>query len=366
MIVVEGKVRIKVDKDVFYNPRMTFCRHLDVLAYKVIRDSENRRVTSLDALAATGVRGIRAKVEAGFESSFNDKSRRAVEVIRENLKLNGIEADVYNRDAVSLMRESRFTHVDLDPFGSPAEFIDSACLSALKYLSVTATDTAALCGSAPVAGLRKYGIYAEKTEFYPELGLRTLIGKIVREATKYDKAPRVLVSWAREHYYRVHVAFRRSVAMAGRIYEKMGYLFYCFKCGNRVWVKMDGDCRESCSCGGRFKMIGPLWLGELHDREFVSKMMEKVDELEVGEEERERIRKFLKSIRDEMDVPFSYSTHFFARILKRSPPKVERVIEELRKRGFEASRVHYSGVGFKTNAGFEEVKNVMLALNSEY
>ncbi len=366
MIVVEGKVKIRVEKDVFYNPKMTFCRHLDVLAYKAIREVEERRVTSLDALAATGVRGIRAKVEAGFESSFNDKSERAVEVIRENLRLNGIEADVYNRDAVALMRESRFTHVDLDPFGSPAEFIDSACLSALKYLSVTATDTAALCGSAPLAGLRKYGVYAEKTEFYPELGLRTLIGKIVREATKYDKAVRVLVSWAREHYYRVHVMFKRSVAMAGKIYEKMGYLFYCFKCGNRVWERMDGSCREICNCGGRFKMIGPLWLGELHDKEFVSRMMRRVDELEVGEGERERIKKFLESIRGEIDVPFGYSTHFFARTFKKSPPKIEAVLDELRRRGFRASRVHYSGVGFKTDAGYEEVKNVILALNTEY
>ncbi len=366
MIVEEGKAKIKLSRDVFYNPRMTFCRHLDVLAYKVIFDVEDREVRSLDALAATGVRGIRARLEAGFLPTFNDRNPKAVELIRENLKLNGIDAEVFNRDAVALMRENRYTHIDLDPFGSPAEFIDTACLSALKYLSVTATDTAALCGSAPLAGLRKYAIYAEKTEFYPELGLRTLIGKIVREATKYDKAIDVLVSWAKEHYYRVHIKLRRSVALAGKIYENVGYLFYCFNCGNRVWAPMDGSSFERCRCGGRFKMIGPLWLGKLHDKEFVRSMINKVGEMSVGDDTKDKLKKFLQSIHDEIDVPFAYTTHHIARMLKTSPPQVARIIEELRRMGYKASKVHYSGFGFKTDASVDEIKKIVLALNAQY
>lgn len=365
MIVKEGKARIKLDKDVFYNPKMTFCRHLDVLAYRVIAKDESREVRSLDALAATGVRGIRACLEAGFRSTFNDKNPRAVELIKENLKLNEIEAEVFNRDAVALMRESRFIHIDLDPFGSPAEFIDTACLSALKYLSVTATDTAALCGSAPLAGLRKYAIYAEKTEFYPELGLRTLIGKIVREATKYDKAVEVLVSWAREHYYRVHVKLRRSVALAGKIYEKVGYLFYCFKCGNREWLPMNGEALEKCRCGNRFVMIGPLWLGELHNKVFVKAMIDDVGGMHVDEGTKKKLRKFLQLIYEEIDIPFGYTTHHIAMMLKTSPPQVAKIIEEFRSMGYRASRVHYSGVGFKTDADVETIKNVVLALNTQ-
>jgi len=238
-------------------------------------------------------------------------------------------------------------------------------LSALKYLSVTATDTAALCGSAPVAGLRKYAVYAEKTEFYPELGLRTLIGKIVREATKYDKAIEVLVSWAKEHYYRVHIKLRRSVALAGKIYEKVGYLFYCFNCGNRKWLPMDGKTLEKCNCGNKFTMIGPLWLGELHDKDFVKAMIDKVDGMDVDENTKAKLRKFLQAIYEEIGVPFGYTTHHIARMLKTSPPQVVRIIEELRKMGYKASRVHYSGVGFKTDADVEVVKKVVLALNTQ-
>lgn len=363
-MIVEGLAKIRLGEGVFYNPRMTFCRHLDVLAYKVISDTESKPVRSLDALSATGVRGIRACLEAGFVPTFNDRNPKAVELIRENLRLNGIDAEVFNSDAVVLMREKRFVHVDLDPFGSPAEFLDTACLAALKYLSVTATDTAALCGSATVAGLRKYSVYAEMTEFYPEFGLRALIGKIVREATKYDKAVEVKVSWAKEHYYRVHVRLKRSVALAGKIYEKVGYLFYCFDCGNRVWVEMNGTSLERCGCGGRFKMFGPVWLGELHDKDFVGRMMDKVGEMAVDDRTKERLKNFLQSIYEEIDVPFAYTTHHIARMLKKSPPKVSDVVEELRRMGYRASRVHYSGVGFKTDADVETVKKVVLALNS--
>ncbi len=362
MIIREGRVRIKLDRNVFYNPKMTFCRHLDVLVFKTIAKREKRDVIFLDALAATGVRGIRARVEAGYNSHFNDRDKRAVELITENLKLNGIEGTVYNRDANSLMREMRFTHVDLDPFGSPAEFIDSACSSALKYLSITATDTAALCGSAVESGLKKYSAYVEMTEFYPEVGLRVLIGKIVREATKYDKGLIVLVSWAREHYYRVHVMFRKSVRFAKDMFEKIGYLFYCPRCLNRKWTSMKGECFERCECGGKFIMMGPMWIGELHSKEFVREMIDSSDELEC--ENVEAVRSFLKSIYNELEIPFGFNVHRISKMLKSSPPPMDSIIEKLRENGFSASRVHYSGVVFKTDASIRDVEK--LAFDSEY
>ena len=160
MIINEGLAKISIE-GVFYNPKMKFCRDLDMILFKSLNSHEY-----LDALAASGVRGIRAALEADYQPIFNDWNKKAVEVIRKNLELNCINAEVYNKDASSLMRERKFYHIDIDPFGSPSEFIDSACFSALKYLSVTATDTAALCGSATLSGLRKYSAFARKTEYY--------------------------------------------------------------------------------------------------------------------------------------------------------------------------------------------------------
>ena len=64
-----------------------------------------------------------------------------------------------NGDAKKLMVEAPFQWIDLDPFGSPVSFLDSAVqsISRIGVLEVTATDTAALCGSAKTSAARRYG-----------------------------------------------------------------------------------------------------------------------------------------------------------------------------------------------------------------
>lgn len=352
MIVKEGKAEVFVEDGVFYNPRMKFCRNMDMLVFS--RISEKDDVIYLDALAATGIRGIRAVLEAGYTVFFNDKNGKAAELIKKNLQHNGIEAEVFNRDASALMRERHFKHVDIDPFGSPSEFVDAACLSATRYLSVTATDTAALCGSASTSGLRKYSAYAERTEYYPEIGLRMLAGKIAREATKYDKGIEVLVSWAKEHYYRIHVRFKRSPSYAGKMYSKIGYLFHCWKCGRREWIPMNtGECLSKCQCGANYTMMGPLWLGELHNKDFVAGIIEKAGD------ERSKELDLLKRISDELEIPFHYDLHHISRAINASPPSMDTLIEEMRNLGYSISRTRYSGTSFKTDADIEEIKEII-------
>lgn len=341
----EGKAEIIVDKGVFYNPRMKFCRDMDILVFSHLKSKDY-----LDALSATGIRGIRAKLEVNYEPVFNDRSRKACSLIKKNLELNGIEAEVLSMDASVLMRRRHFGHVDIDPFGSPAEFIDSACLSAIKFLSVTATDTAALCGSANVSGLRKYSAFAIKIDCYPEVGLRMLIGKIARELTKYDKGAEVLVSWAKEHYYRVHLKVKKSVSFAGKIYRKIGYLFYCSKCGRKEWASML-DCETlPCRCTNPLKIIGPLWLGEIDKKDFTANLVEKSD----GEK-----FKLLNSILNELEIPFHYDIHVISKIARTSPPKIHRLKEEIENKGYLFSRTRFSGTSFKTDADIEEIVDIV-------
>lgn len=289
-------------------------------------------------------------LESDYTAIFNDKDKRAQQLIRKNLEHNGIDAEVLGTDANLLMRQRHFQHVDIDPFGSPAEFIDSACFSATKYLSVTATDTAALCGSAKISGLRKYSAFAKKTEYYAEVGMRMLIGKIAREATKYDKGIEVLISWAKEHYYRLHLKIRRSVSFAGKIYRKVGYLFHCPNCGRRKWTSMLEAESLACECGKAYTIIGPLWLGELHKKDFVSKMIEKADD--------ERIR-FLKRILEELEIPFYYDIHAISKSAGISPPSIEDFKKKMNELGYKFSRTRFSGTSFKTNAELEKIYRIL-------
>jgi len=349
MRISEGMAVIEVEEGIFYNPRMKFCRDFDMTIFREIKEKE-KEVRYLDALAATGIRGIRAFLEAGFSSVFNDSDKKAVKNIQKNLELNGLEAEVFNMDANILMREMSFFHIDIDPFGSPAEFIDSAVIRP-KYLSVTATDTAALCGSATNSGLRKYSAYALKTEYYPEVGLRVLLGRILSEAGKYDKTPEVLVSFAKEHFYRVHIRFKRSPRAVREAYKKYGFLLHCFNCLRRYAVLIGEEFEINCECGKKFTLIGPLWLGELHSQEFVERIAEDSFELEV--------KRMLERIREEREFAFFYDLHFLTKKLRMSPPPLDGVIESLKEIGFFASKTRFSGTSFKTNAPLEEIFKVI-------
>ena len=344
-MIVEGKVKIKLDKDVFYNPRMRSCRDLDVLVWRCLDD----RREFLDALAGTGVRGMRAKVEGGYDTVYlNDIDPRAVELIKENLKINGIDAKVFNKDANVLMRERKFWHIDIDPFGSPAYFMDSAGFSVKKYLSVTATDTAAFCGSATESGLRKYLVFVEMTDVYWEVGLRALVGYIARELAKYEKGINVLISWVKEHYYRVHLMVRRSLKASKETIKKLGYMLYCPKCLNRDFIRI-GECLEVCDCGGKFKVYGPIWLGSLKDDNLVNETLKFAD----GD-----VKEFVETIAHEIDSPYAYNVHALSRVLKMNPPKMEWILKNLKDLGYEASRVHYSGIVFKTDARIDDLKSL--------
>ena len=87
-------------------------------------------------------------------------------------------------DARKLMTEAPFQWIDLDPFGSPVSFLDSAIqsISRVGVLEVTATDTAALCGSAKTSAARRYGSTGITDAYMHDDATRILLGVIARIA----------------------------------------------------------------------------------------------------------------------------------------------------------------------------------------
>ena len=89
----------------------------------------------LEALAASGLRSIRYALEIpGVESIVaNDISEKAYRSIQRNVEHNGVHNVVFpsHRDASILMYEhrepftKRFDVIDVDPYGSPCQFLDS-------------------------------------------------------------------------------------------------------------------------------------------------------------------------------------------------------------------------------------------------
>ena len=136
----------------------------------------SRRASS----AATGARGLRVLNEAAGvgEMVLTDSHPAAFEVLERNAgPFRTLGAVARHRDARRPIETSAFDYVDLDPYGSPLPYLDSA-LEALRpggVLAVTAIHTnqfarswASRCRNFTVAPWAPFLIFAAS----PILGLR--------------------------------------------------------------------------------------------------------------------------------------------------------------------------------------------------
>jgi tRNA G26 N,N-dimethylase Trm1 len=179
-----------------------------------------------------------------------------------------------NADAKRLMVEAPFQWIDLDPFGSPVSFLDSAIqsISRVGVLEVTATDIAALCGSAKTSAARRYGSVGIRDAYMHDDATRILLGVIARVAAMHDKSMHPILSLFDGHHVRVSVLLRRSKETASKWNEQMGYRIrsqpYHFA------PQPSGD------------YSGPMWTGPIFDAEIAGRMtIERAIELCAGKEE---------------------------------------------------------------------------------
>jgi len=107
---------------------------------------------------------------------------------KRNLERNDLAAEVRHQDANVAMHRDPWDVVDIDPFGTPIPFVDAAFQGTRNMVCVTATDTAPLCGAHFESGVRSYSAIPRNTEYHAEMGMRILLGALVRTAARYDLA----------------------------------------------------------------------------------------------------------------------------------------------------------------------------------
>jgi len=329
---------------IFYNPAMELNRDATILLLSTLKP-----LNYLDAMGGTGVRGLRAAQECGIPVTINDHNVGAVDLIRRNVTALGLSCDVTWQDVNVMGSSRRFDAVDLDPFGTPAPYLDSLIRSAQRYLFITATDTAPLCGAHLKAGMRRYFSRPMNTEYNAEVALRTLLGFVAREIIKYDRGCEPLFCYTRSHYVRVHLRLISGIHAADRTLKRIGYLHQCTKCFERI--EQPGLIAESpvcTSCGSPTKAIGPLWLGAINDRSHLIPMQFLLSRMELGT--KRELHTLLSLCIDELDTSSHYDYHLMAQAIGRSPPKLERVVDRLRTAGYPSTRTHYSGTALKTMA----------------
>ncbi len=354
--ITEGKAKLEIPDKVFYNPHMRTNRDITVTVTACFADQD---YTFLDAHSASGIRGIRIAKEVGLSTTMCDWDELSYECIKRNIKLNSLSnCFAIKRNANVVMLDNSYDIIDLDPFGSPAPFLDAASRSAKRLLCITATDTAPLCGAHKNACIRRYASLPLKTEYYPEMGIRILLSAVARSLARYDKAMIPLLSYASIHYYRIFIAVKKEVKLANEGLKDIGFVSHCFNCGTRQWKKgLATAIEEKCPfCGSDTSLAGPLWLGRLHDKNFCEKLIK-----EAKHRGFEQAEKLIKACRDELDIPMHYDYHKLCKSLKISARPMNELISSLKSKGFQASRTHFSGVSFKTDAPLFEIKQIMLS-----
>lgn len=338
---------------VFYNRRMELNRDATVLFTSVMKPSGY-----LDAMGATGIRGLRIASECGVPVTINDHDPDACNLIRKNVAESGMDIEVTCRNVHALLAERRFDAVDLDPYGSPAPFIDSGIRGVRSCLMVTATDTAPLCGAHKRAGIRRYFAQPLNTEYHAETGLRILLAFVAREIVKYDRGLDPLFCFAREHYIRAHFRITQGASAADRTIGRIGYVHQCPRCPERV--EQAGILPEPipCArCGIRMVPIGPLWLGHIQEPAVISLMLNSIASLKIHTTR--ELSLLLELLSGELPLSCHYDYHRIAKHAKVSPRPIRDVIASLQAEGYAAGRAHYSGTALKTDAPLSALISVL-------
>jgi tRNA (guanine26-N2/guanine27-N2)-dimethyltransferase len=360
---------------VFYNPRMTTNRDLSIL----FLDAFNKQYPVerfCEPLCGSGIRSLRYLNEGTgeYRGVLNDINPIASKLAEENLeRLNLRErAQVFKEDAklvlLSESQERRFEYVDIDPFGSPAPFINGAIQSLTSkngLLALTATDMPVLCGVFPRVALRKYGGLSMKAPFLHEIAIRLLIGSTYTIAGMNDCAIRPLVSLSADHYVRIWVKVDAERKTTNQQAEKIGFIYYCQKC-MKGWKQtlIKPDKPDECpNCGKKGKKAGPLWIGELFDTEFMRASNNLLDVN--GYEFSKKTLKTLDFMIEEMEL----TNHLYVDIHKLCdlhnyrPPPTEDIMKELRDTGYAVARTHIQPTAIRTDAETEKVAELIKRVN---
>jgi tRNA (guanine26-N2/guanine27-N2)-dimethyltransferase len=360
---------------VFYNPVMELNRDIAVLAVQAYQKTTSRKITICEPLTGCGLRGIRFanEVKSVKEVVIGDINENAFRLASYNVRMNGLQERVTVRkeEANSILSSysaphRRFDVIDIDPFGSPVPFIDSAVRAVRNHglIVLTATDMAALCGVHPKACIRKYGGKPLRTEYCHELAVRLLAGCLATVAVKHDIGIKIAFSHRGEHYTRVYATINYGARNADVSLEKMGYVLHCFKCFHRETGKGFPNLEylnECTECGSKLNVAGPLWLGNITDPEYCSLIQCQSENRKL--KLAKKIGTMLALLRTESNAPITYYViDKMCDMLGLPVPSVKAVAEALQKRGFRAVPTHFSSRGIRSDVPARRLASILQQL----
>ena len=355
---------------VFYNPHAIVSRDFTILFLRGVMG--DRDFIFLDSLGGSGVRAIRIALESNGIGIVNDIDPRAYYYIRRNVDLNNLRdrIQVYNNEANVILNNLVFTgvfldYIDVDPYGSPIPFIDSAFkpLSKRAYIGVTATDTAPLSCTYPNKTLIRYWSKCIKVDFEKEYAIRLLIAVLVQRASALEIALEPLLSFIHRHYIRVFFKTERSAKKAYDIINNcIGYTWYCKNTLEKGFVKTPEEASSiTCYDGSSPILLGKTWICSIEDVETINKLV--VESTKISWLNKETV-KILSVLKNEVDVNKHYiRLDKLCGLYKTNIPDIISLINELKSMGVRCSRTHLDPKGIRVDASHEILVNSILKLS---
>ena len=365
--ITEGTTKILVPKSsienkipprdlAFFNSMAKLNRDFSIIAYSAFWKNFDGPKIFLDSLSGLGARGLRVanEIQKTEKVVCNDANPSAIKLCEKSKVLNNIKNLSTSENEVCKFlndyssKNQRGSIVDLDPFGSPAKYIDCAIRATMHggILSTTATDLQVLHGLFNLACKRKYHGIPIKTEYSNEIAIRLILGCICFVAYRMDIQIVPLFVDNAMHYYRTYVKILNRPAQE----DNIGYLFHCKSCGNRISSQTQISLCEFCN--SKMDAAGPLWIGKLFDKEFVRNMKEEIPNYIVDKQCEKKLQKCIL----ESDMSCTYFTlDEIASKMKVAPMGLDKIIKKIEKEGYLASPTSLNPTGFRTNCKVNQI-----------
>jgi len=376
--IKEGKARLRLpamndtaEHRVFYNSKMNLNRDIAIL---FSQSHFTTKIRVCDPMTGSGIRAVRYVLESPnvYQVVAADTDGDAVETAKQTTQINGAadKISILESDANLVLLGStteRFDLVDLDPFGSPAPFFESAARATIDggVIAATATDMGPLTGARAAACVRKYGVRPVRVEFEKEMAIRILAACLAAIAGRLELGVEIVFSHASDHYARIYAAIRKGRAFANQSAKMMGFIKYCPECLNRTSQYSLESIQTTCEdCGASAKIGGPIWLGSIWDARTVKVMIGHTPSLDSSR--MSEVQNLLTLIDEEKSAPiFHYRTDAFAQRLKTKPPRMEQLLDALREEGYESTRTHFHPNGFRTDAKISKIASSMHSVSKK-
>ena len=308
----------------------------------------------LEGLSASGLRSMRFGLEIPGVNKIiaNDFDKHAVEIIEKNIKRNNLDhlVEASHNDAAMLMYQNRkmadrFDVIDLDPYGTAGPFLDAAVQSVRDggLLCITCTDGGTLCGNFGEKSFSIYGGLPLRSKFCHEMALRIILRSIESHAATYSRYIVPVLSLSVDFYFRLFVRVysgqlktKFTASHTGMVYQCVGCSSYSVqpfcdalpaKNDTYKFVPTRGPpVNKECEhCGYQHQMGGPIYLGPLHDVDFVDRIISRA----VTEPEKfntaKRIEGMLSVVSEEIETPLYYETDGLYHVVRCTPIKMMHV-----------------------------------------